>query len=159
MAVTLISFAFFFGIAMSRVGLPPMVGFLVAGFAYNFMGFQAPDSLQAVADLGVTLLLFSIGLKLKIEDLATAEVWGTSVIHLICSTAFFTGTILVGQQLFDTAILDLSLFAIVVIAFGLSFSSRRRHTRSCLVSWARMCIRDSCNSSSELRSKNEQAMR
>ena len=123
MAVTLISFAFFFGIALSRVGLPPMVGFLVAGFAYNFMGFQAPDSLQAVADLGVTLLLFSIGLKLKIEDLATAEVWGTSVIHLICSTAFFTGTILVGQQLFDTAILDLSLFAIVVIAFGLSFSS------------------------------------
>jgi predicted Kef-type K+ transport protein len=123
MAVTLISFAFFFGIALSRVGLPPMVGFLVAGFAYNFMGFPAPDSLQAVADLGVTLLLFSIGLKLKIEDLATAEVWGTSVIHLICSTAFFTGTILVGQQLFDTAILDLSLFAIVVIAFGLSFSS------------------------------------
>ncbi len=123
MAATLISFAFFFGIALSRVGLPPMVGFLVAGFAYNFMGFQAPDSLQAVADLGVTLLLFSIGLKLKIEDLATAEVWGTSVIHLICSSAFFTGTILVGQQLFDTAILDLSLFAIVVIAFGLSFSS------------------------------------
>merc|ERR1711991_579323 len=100
-----------------------MVGFLVAGFVYNFMGFQAPDSLQAVADLGVTLLLFSIGLKLKIEDLATAEVWGTSVIHLICSTAFFSGVILVGQQLFDTAILDLSLFAIVVIAFGLSFSS------------------------------------
>ena len=123
MAVTLISFAFFFGIALSRIGLPPMVGFLIAGFAYNFMGFQAPDSLQAIADLGVTLLLFSIGLKLKIEDLATAEVWGTSAIHLICSTAFFTGTILVGQQLFDTAILDLSLFAIVVIAFGLSFSS------------------------------------
>ena len=123
MAVTLISFAFFFGIALSRVSLPPMVGFLVAGFAYNFMGFQAPDSLQAVADLGVTLLLFSIGLKLKIEDLATAEVWGTSVIHLICSTAFFTGTILFGQLFFDIAILDLPLFATVVIAFGLSFSS------------------------------------
>ena len=88
MAVTLISFAFFFGIALSRVGLPPMVGFLVAGFAYNFMGFQAPDSLQAVADLGVTLLLFSIGLKLKIEDLATAEVWGTSVIHLFARQHF-----------------------------------------------------------------------
>ena len=123
MAVTLISFAFFFGIALSRVGLPPMVGFLVAGFAYNLMGFQTPDSLQAVADLGVTLLLFSIGLKLKIEDLATAEVWATSAIHLICSTVLFTATILVGQILFDVAILDLSLFAIIVIAFGLSFSS------------------------------------
>ena len=62
MAVTLICFAFFTGIALSRVGLTPMVGFLAAGFAYNFMGFQAPDSLQAVAYLGVTLLLFSIGL-------------------------------------------------------------------------------------------------
>ena len=73
MAVTLISFAFFFGIAISRVGLPPMVGFLVAGFAYNFMGFQAPDSLQAVADLGVTLLLFSIGLNCKVVAIAKHE--------------------------------------------------------------------------------------
>ena len=122
MAVTLISFAFFFGIALSRVGLPPMVGFLVAGFAYNLMGFQTPDSLQAVADLGVTLLLFSIGLKLKIEDLATAEVWATSAIHLICSTVLFTATILVGQ-FFLMWLFLISLFAIIVIAFGLSFSS------------------------------------
>jgi len=123
MAITLISFAFFFGIALSRVGLPPMVGFLLAGFAYNFMGFEAPDSLQAVADLGVTLLLFTIGLKLKIKDLATAEVWGTSVIHLVCSTVFFTFTILVGQSLFDISVLNLTPVAAIVIAFGLSFSS------------------------------------
>ena len=123
MAITLISFAFFFGIALSRVGLPPMVGFLLAGFTYNFLGFQAPESLQVVADLGVTLLLFSIGLKLKIEDLATAEVWGTSVLHLACSTVFFTAIIFVGQLLFDSPILNLSPVAVIVIAFGLSFSS------------------------------------
>ena len=41
MAVTLISFTFFLGIAISRVGLPPIVGFLLVGFGYNFMGFQA----------------------------------------------------------------------------------------------------------------------
>lgn len=64
MTVTLVSFAFFFGMLISRIGLPPMVGFLVAGFAYNFAGFETPDSLQTIADLGVTLLLFSIGLKL-----------------------------------------------------------------------------------------------
>ena len=53
MAITLISFAFFFWNCPYRIGLPPMVGFLVAGFAYNFMGFQASESLQAVADLVV----------------------------------------------------------------------------------------------------------
>ena len=47
-----------------------MVGFLTAGFAYNLAGFDIPEGLQTIADLGVTLLLFSIGLKLKIRDLA-----------------------------------------------------------------------------------------
>ena len=75
MLVTLVGFAFLFGILISRMGLPPMVGFLVAGFAYNFAGLEAPTGLQLVADLGVTLLLFSIGLKLKLKDLATSEVW------------------------------------------------------------------------------------
>ena len=64
MIITLVSFAWFFGLLISRVGLPPMVGFLVAGFAYNFAGLEAPEGLQTISDLGVTLLLFSIGLKL-----------------------------------------------------------------------------------------------
>ncbi|MGA0950243.1 MAG: cation:proton antiporter [Burkholderiaceae bacterium] len=93
MLVTLVAFAFFFGIALSRVGLPPMVGFLVAGFAYNFAGFEPPTGLQAIADLGVTLLLFSIGLKLKLKDLSTPEVWGTSVAHIVVSTLFFAGVL------------------------------------------------------------------
>ena len=46
MIVTLVSFAFFFGILISRVGLPPMVGFLAAGFAYNFAGLETPEGLQ-----------------------------------------------------------------------------------------------------------------
>ena len=45
-----------------------MVGFLVAGFAYNFAGLDVPKGLQTIADLGVTLLLFSIGLKLKLKE-------------------------------------------------------------------------------------------
>ena len=89
MIITLVTFAFFFGLLLSRVGLPPMVGFLTAGFAYNLAGFEIPEGLQTIADLGVTLLLFSIGLKLKIRDLATAEVWGTSVAHIVVSTFLF----------------------------------------------------------------------
>jgi predicted Kef-type K+ transport protein len=123
MIITLVSFAFFFGILISRIGLPPMVGFLVAGFAYNFAGLDAPDELQIVSDLGVTLLLFSIGLKLKLKDLAAAEVWGTSVTHVVLSTLFFSGVIYVGQLLFSIPLFELSLLSIVTLAFGLSFSS------------------------------------
>ncbi len=123
MIVTLVSFAFFFGILISRIGLPPMVGFLAAGFAYNFAGLDAPKGLQTVADLGVTLLLFSIGLKLKLKDLAAAEVWGTSVLHVVASTIFFAGIIYVGQLIFDVPLFQLSLPSILTLAFGLSFSS------------------------------------
>ena len=123
MIVTLVSFAFFFGILISRVGLPPMVGFLAAGFAYNFAGLETPEGLQTVADLGVTLLLFSIGLKLKLKDLATAEVWGTSVAHVVASTIFFALMIFIGQLIFDIPLFQLSFASILTLAFGLSFSS------------------------------------
>jgi predicted Kef-type K+ transport protein len=123
MIITLVSFAWFFGLLISRIGLPPMVGFLAAGFAYNFAGFEAPEGLQTISDLGVTLLLFSIGLKLKLKDLATSEVWGTSVAHIFVSTAFFSGVIFLGQLIFDTPLFELSALSIVILAFGLSFSS------------------------------------
>ena len=123
MTITLVSFAFLFGLLISRIGLPPMVGFLMAGFAYNYAGLPAPDGLQTIADLGVSLLLFSIGLKLKIKDLATVEVWGTSVLHIIASTILFTGVILLSQMVFKIPLFDLSFVAVVILAFGLSFSS------------------------------------
>ena len=40
MSITLVTFAFFFGLLISRIGLPPMVGFLAAGFVYNMAGFE-----------------------------------------------------------------------------------------------------------------------
>ncbi|MEK9611958.1 MAG: cation:proton antiporter family protein [Alphaproteobacteria bacterium] len=123
MIVTLVSFAFFFGLLINRIGLPPMVGFLAAGFAYNFAGLEAPEGLQTVADLGVTLLLFSIGLKLKLKDLAAAEVWGTSVAHIVASTLFFSCVIFIGQLCFNTELFQLSLPSILALGFGLSFSS------------------------------------
>lgn len=123
MLVTLVGFAFFFGVLLSRLGLPPMVGFLVAGFAYNLVGFEPPEGLQVVADLGVTLLLFSIGLKLDLKGLAKTEIWGTSLAHIVVSTVFFTAVIWLGQLLFAVPLFDLSWMAMVVLGFALSFSS------------------------------------
>lgn len=123
MLVTLVGFAFFFGVLISRVGLPPMIGFLAAGFAYNLAGFEQPAGLQLIADLGVTLLLFTIGLKLNLKDLATAEIWGTSLTHIVLSTTFFAFVIWLAKELFPIALFDISALAIWGLAFALSFSS------------------------------------
>lgn len=123
MLVMLVGFAFFFGLLISRVGLPPMVGFLVAGFAYNMAGLEVPNGLELVANLGVTLLLFTIGLKLDLRSLSQGEIWGTSVAHMVASTAFFTGVIWLGQQLFETPLFNLSWPAMLGLGFALSFSS------------------------------------
>jgi predicted Kef-type K+ transport protein len=123
MLVSLVGFAFLFGLVLSRLGLPPMVGFLAAGFAYNIAGLDKPEGLGLVADLGVTLLLFSIGLKLDLKGLAKAEIWGTSVTHVIGSTALFAGALFLAQWLFPVPLLELTPWAVVGLAFALSFSS------------------------------------
>ncbi len=123
MLVILISFAFAFGLLLSRLGLPPMVGFLLAGFAYHMVGLEQPAGLELVAQMGVTLLLFSIGLKLDVRGLAKAEIWGTSIAHMVISTAMMTGVLLVGKNFFRIPLLDLSLITLIILGFALSFSS------------------------------------
>jgi len=81
MDVLLIAIAFLFGLVASQFRLPPLVGFLVAGFILQTLGKQGGDTLRSVSDLGVTLLLFSIGLKLRVRSLMRPEIWGTTSLH------------------------------------------------------------------------------
>ncbi len=69
MDIILLSAAFISGFIALKCQLPPLVGFLVAGFALNFLGFESNSTIELLADLGVTLLLFTIGLKLDIKTL------------------------------------------------------------------------------------------
>jgi predicted Kef-type K+ transport protein len=126
MDITLVLFiatAFAFGMLISLIGLPPMVGFLVAGFTLNFLGFESSDSLLTLADLGVTLLLFSIGLKLDIRTLFKAEVWGGASIHIALSIALYTLLLFTLKQLGLVFLTELSALTLLLISFALSFSS------------------------------------
>lgn len=123
MLVILVSFAFGFGLALTRIGLPPMVGFLVAGFAFNMAGLTPPPGLDLVADLGITLLLFSIGLKLDVRGLLKPEIWLSSTAQMAVTTLFFHLVLLLGQLLFPSPLMDMSWQATLVLAFALSFSS------------------------------------
>lgn len=56
MLVTLVGLAFLFGLMLKRVGLLPMVGFLLAGFVFNLSGFEAPEGLSMISQLGVPFM-------------------------------------------------------------------------------------------------------
>ncbi|WP_199445853.1 hypothetical protein [Auritidibacter sp. NML120636] len=45
--------------------LPPFIGFVASGFALNAAGVKHVESLDLLAVIGVTLMLFSIGLRLR----------------------------------------------------------------------------------------------
>jgi predicted Kef-type K+ transport protein len=115
--------AFVFGAASSRIGLPPLVGYLIAGFVLNGFGLETSETLEKIADAGVTLLLFSIGLKLKLKSLARPEVWGGATIHMLLTVGVFaTGIwalVMSGAPYFHL----LSFQNALLIAFALSFSS------------------------------------
>ncbi len=118
-----IAIAFLLGFAVKQIGLPPLVGFLAAGFVLNIFGVEGGETLDRIADFGVLLLLFSIGLKLNIKSLLRPEIWvGTSLHMLITVVVFGAGFFalsLTGLSLFA----GLSLSASFLIAFALSFSS------------------------------------
>ena len=58
----LLSGAFVFGAICSRLGQSPIVGYLVAGMALAGL-VKADADIEVIAELGVSLLLFSIGLE------------------------------------------------------------------------------------------------
>lgn len=115
--------AFVFGFVVSRIGLPPLVGYLLAGFVLNSFGVAGGDLLETMADAGVTLLLFTIGLKLKMKSLAKPEIWAGTSIHMVVTVAVFGGVIWMlsfsGSELFNS----LNGLTALLIAFALSFSS------------------------------------
>jgi predicted Kef-type K+ transport protein len=118
-----ITIAFILGFLVRQVGLPPLVGFLAAGFVLHGFGFEGGEGLQLIADLGVTLLLFSIGLKLQIKNLAKPEVWAGSSLHMLVTVGVFGVAIFLLGRAGLPFFADLDLPLAILIAFALSFSS------------------------------------
>ncbi len=105
--------AYLAGMAVSRLGLPPLVGYLLAGFGLELSGFTGGSSLAELAHVGVLLMLFTVGLKLRLASLLRLEVLGAGFLHLM----------VFGLLLSVPLILGFSPSAALFVGLGLAFSS------------------------------------
>jgi predicted Kef-type K+ transport protein len=121
--VAWITLAFALGFGSRLIGLPPLVGFLATGFVLNYLGIASGEVLQKLADLGITLLLFTVGLKLDLKTLLRPQVWAVTSLHIGLVIAIF------GLGIFVLALMGAPLFTgldfkrALLLGFALSFSS------------------------------------
>lgn len=110
------------GLALA-LRLPPLVGFLAAGFVINALGVEDLPQLDILADLGVTLLLFAIGLKLDVRILLRREVWLTTSVHMLVSVVIGGAALWLAAVAGVAMLVGQSMQTIALLAFALSFSS------------------------------------
>ena len=111
------------GLLAVLIRVPPLLGFLGAGMALTALGVPRVEALDLVADLGVTMLLFGIGLKPDVRTLLRREVWLTASVHMVLC-------VLVGMG-FLGLLFDVGFRAVggegwrtwALVSFALSFSS------------------------------------
>ncbi|MEE9320503.1 MAG: cation:proton antiporter family protein [Granulosicoccus sp.] len=114
--------AFVAGLVFRYIGYPPLLGYLLAGFVAHAFGFGSFASLQPFADAGILLLLFTIGLKLKLRSLAPRYVWGSALLHMLVVVPLTAAVIYAISRLYEPLSFTHPA-APWTVAFALSFSS------------------------------------
>lgn len=102
----LIGFSAIIVFLLNKIKLPPILGFLITGIVIGPFGLkliQSGEQIDTIADIGVILLLFVIGLEMSIKQLAQ-----------IRKTVFIGGLIEVG--------LTILLTALIYHTFGVTWS-------------------------------------
>lgn len=111
------------GFAIKQIGLPPLVGYLAAGFALNGLAFRPGPVLDQLAELGIMLMLFTIGLKLDIKSLLRPEVSQATLGHMGVTVLVLVLLLKLGALMSLPLLISLDWGQIALIAFAASFSS------------------------------------
>jgi len=122
--------ALFVGMVFNRIRVPPLVAFILTGAIvgpYGFSIIRGQDQVANLAELGIILLLFTIGLEFSFKDLwkirAIAIVGGALQVAL--SFAFFCGFALLIGLAANQAILMGFLFSLSSTAIVLKILHQR----------------------------------
>lgn len=134
------------GLAARKVGLPSVIGFLATGLLVSPFtpGFVADNSqLALLADIGIVLLLFEVGIELDLRKLGQEQralLWGVPAqmgFGLLVGTPIF---LLLGIPIFGALLLSLSIaMSSSVVIVNITRSPRRRtdtSTEEALLGWS-----------------------
>ena len=110
------------GILVSRFAYPPLLGYLIAGFLAGGLGIGDKATLEAISGVGITLLLFTIGLKLNLKQLAKPQVWGVGISQILIAIPLFV-FIIWGYMYIAPGFEKLNWSMLCTISFALTFSS------------------------------------
>lgn len=123
--------AFIFGMIANRFKMPPLVGYLFAGILVgpHTPGFVADQELGAeLAELGVILLMFGVGLHFSLKDLMSVRALAIpgAVAQMGFATLLGTGLgLLLGWELFGSILFGLALSVASTVVLLKALQDRR----------------------------------
>jgi predicted Kef-type K+ transport protein len=84
--------AYALGMCVQALRLPPLIGYLLAGIFLSVSGIDVETYvIHEIGHLGVLLLLFTVGLHLRLKNIVQPEVFGAGGLHLFISALVFSG--------------------------------------------------------------------
>lgn len=141
--VILLSGSFFFGTIASRFGQNPIVGYLLAGMVLGGPGslqiIDPSHDIEAIAEVGVALLLFSLGLEFsfaRLKSLGRTLLIGSalqvSITFILVATAVFLAWGHIAEAIVIGAMISLSSTAVVLRTLSEEGDMESLHGRNCL---------------------------
>lgn len=121
-----IALPFLMGLLMNKINLPSLIGFLISGFILNYLNLVntfLSEQIEYLSEIGILLLLFTIGLKIKIKNILKKEIFITASSHLLVSTVLIGIFIFELSHFLNRYFGNLSILHSLLISFALSFSS------------------------------------
>lgn len=117
--LALIVAAYLSGLAASSLRLPPLVGYLGAGYLLYYFGVRPGETLDRLSAFGIEFLLFTVGLKLQLKSLFRGEVLLTGGLHMVVVTGItMLGFLLLGGQLGGGMLILQDIVAVGLLALA-----------------------------------------
>jgi CPA2 family monovalent cation:H+ antiporter-2 len=122
--------ALVFGFIAARLGMPALVGYLLAGIAIGpaTPGFVADAAIAAqLAEIGVMLLMFGVGLHFSIDDLLAVRriALPGAIVQMLAATALGAGVALLwGWPIGGALVFGLSLSVASTVVLLKALESR-----------------------------------
>lgn len=88
-------FSIFFNVLLKRIGVPPVLGYIVSGIIISYL-FDLPTvnqhNLHNIAEFGIVFMLFTVGLEFSIQNFRKLikDVFYHGVFQLILTSALFS---------------------------------------------------------------------